>query len=160
MSSSGRRSSCDIREDGHSALLHQPRYVFLVAGLFFSLRYAVFEHRSALVGTVEELAASQQTLNLVRDQFEVNYFGPLNIIKASLLHMRRQKSGHVMIVSGISKNTSPRNYMNKMDILTTNSRSYRHPGPWDVLRCGLGSRGILRCTHHSQIICVSYLYYY
>ncbi|KAL2871344.1 short chain dehydrogenase/reductase family protein [Aspergillus lucknowensis] len=56
----------------------------------------------ALVGTVEELAASQQTLNLVRDQFEINYFGPLNIIKASLPHMRRQKSGHVMIVSGIT----------------------------------------------------------
>ncbi|KAL4872073.1 hypothetical protein BDV12DRAFT_162980 [Aspergillus spectabilis] len=56
----------------------------------------------ALVGTVEELAASQQTLNLVRDQFEINYFGPLNIIKASLPYMRRQKSGHVMIVSGIT----------------------------------------------------------
>ncbi|KAL4884059.1 hypothetical protein BJY04DRAFT_183868 [Aspergillus karnatakaensis] len=56
----------------------------------------------ALVGTVEELAASQQTLNLVRDQFEINYFGPLNIIKASLPCMRRQKSGHVMIVSGIT----------------------------------------------------------
>ncbi|KAL3448521.1 hypothetical protein BJX65DRAFT_64668 [Aspergillus insuetus] len=56
----------------------------------------------ALIGTVEELAASQQTLNLVRDQFEINYFGPLNIIKASLPHMRRQKSGHVMIVSGIT----------------------------------------------------------
>ncbi|KAL4927474.1 short chain dehydrogenase/reductase family protein [Aspergillus undulatus] len=56
----------------------------------------------ALVGTVEELAASQQTLNLVRDQFEINYFGPLNIIKASLPHMRQQKAGHVMIVSGIT----------------------------------------------------------
>ncbi|KAL3471797.1 hypothetical protein BJX99DRAFT_250172 [Aspergillus californicus] len=56
----------------------------------------------ALVGTVEELAASQQTLNLVRDQFEINYFGPLNIIKATLPHMRRQKSGHIMIVSGIT----------------------------------------------------------
>ncbi|KAI9036685.1 short chain dehydrogenase/reductase family protein [Aspergillus affinis] len=56
----------------------------------------------ALVGTVEELAASQQTLNLVRDQFEINYFGPLNIIKAALPHMRRQMSGHVMIISGIT----------------------------------------------------------
>ncbi|KAL4939565.1 hypothetical protein BDV06DRAFT_214176 [Aspergillus oleicola] len=56
----------------------------------------------ALVGTVEELSASQQTLNLVRDQFEINYFGPLNIIKASLPHMRRQKAGHVMIISGIT----------------------------------------------------------
>ncbi|PWY72337.1 short chain dehydrogenase/reductase family protein [Aspergillus heteromorphus CBS 117.55] len=56
----------------------------------------------ALIGTVEELAASQQTLNLVRDQFEINYFGPLNIIKATLPHMRRQKTGHIMILSGIT----------------------------------------------------------
>ncbi|OOF91191.1 hypothetical protein ASPCADRAFT_134595 [Aspergillus carbonarius ITEM 5010] len=56
----------------------------------------------ALIGTVEELSASQQTLNLVRDQFESNYFGPLNIIKATLPHMRRQKSGHIMILSGIT----------------------------------------------------------
>ncbi|KAJ5203903.1 uncharacterized protein N7498_004782 [Penicillium cinerascens] len=55
-----------------------------------------------LVGTVEELSASQQTLNLVRDQFEVNYFGPLNIIKAALPHMRRESSGHIMIISGIT----------------------------------------------------------
>ncbi|KAL4898607.1 putative short-chain dehydrogenase [Aspergillus ambiguus] len=55
-----------------------------------------------LIGTVEELSASQQNLNLVRDQFEINYFGPLNIIKASLPHMRRQKSGHIMILSGIT----------------------------------------------------------
>ncbi|KAF9891305.1 hypothetical protein FE257_004160 [Aspergillus nanangensis] len=56
----------------------------------------------ALVGTVEELAASQQTLNLVRDQFEINYFGPLNIIKAALPHLRKQRSGHIMILSGIT----------------------------------------------------------
>ncbi|KAJ5127669.1 hypothetical protein N7448_008448 [Penicillium atrosanguineum] len=55
-----------------------------------------------LVGTVEELSASQQTLNLVRDQFEVNYFGPLNIIKAALPHMRRESTGHIMIISGIT----------------------------------------------------------
>ncbi|KAJ5109874.1 hypothetical protein N7532_002519 [Penicillium argentinense] len=56
----------------------------------------------ALIGTVEELSASQQTLNLVRDQFEVNYFGPLNIIKAALPHMRREHTGHIMILSGIT----------------------------------------------------------
>ncbi|KAJ5734672.1 hypothetical protein N7533_013075 [Penicillium manginii] len=55
-----------------------------------------------LVGTVEELSASQQTMNLVRDQFEINYFGPLNIIKAALPHMRREHSGHIMILSGIT----------------------------------------------------------
>lgn len=58
---------------------------------------------TALIGTVEELAASQQTLNLVRDQFELNYFGPLNIVKAALPQMRRQKLGHIMILSSISK---------------------------------------------------------
>ncbi|KAJ5887668.1 hypothetical protein N7495_007709 [Penicillium taxi] len=55
----------------------------------------------ALIGTVEELSASPHTLNLVRDQFEVNYFGPLNIIKAALPHMRREHAGHIMILSGI-----------------------------------------------------------
>ncbi|KAJ6092257.1 hypothetical protein N7467_004226 [Penicillium canescens] len=56
----------------------------------------------ALIGTVEELSASTQTMNLVRDQFEINYFGPLNIIKAVLPYMRRERSGHVMILSGIT----------------------------------------------------------
>lgn len=56
----------------------------------------------AVVGTVEELAASPRTLNLIRDQFETNYFGPVNIIKAALPHMRRQKSGHIMVLSGIT----------------------------------------------------------
>ncbi|KAJ9490775.1 hypothetical protein VN97_g2479 [Penicillium thymicola] len=56
----------------------------------------------ALIGTVEELSASTQTMNLVHDQFEVNYFGPLNIIKATLPHMRRERAGHVMIISGIT----------------------------------------------------------
>ena len=71
------------------------------ASLFFVLNWLM--HPVALIGTVEELAASQQTLNLVRDQFETNYFGPLNIVKATLPHLRRQKSGHIMILSGISK---------------------------------------------------------
>ncbi|KAB8075451.1 putative short-chain dehydrogenase [Aspergillus leporis] len=55
-----------------------------------------------LVGAVEEFGTSQQTLNLVRDQFEINYFGPLSIIKAALPHMRKQKTGHIMILSGIT----------------------------------------------------------
>jgi NAD(P)-dependent dehydrogenase (short-subunit alcohol dehydrogenase family) len=55
-----------------------------------------------IVGTVEELAASQTTLNLVREQFETNYYGPVNIIKAALPQMRKQKSGHVLVLSGIS----------------------------------------------------------
>ncbi|KAI9880378.1 MAG: hypothetical protein M1830_003695 [Pleopsidium flavum] len=38
----------------------------------------------AIIGTVEELAASQRTLTLIREQFETNFFGPVNIIKASV----------------------------------------------------------------------------
>lgn len=82
-------------------MLHKPRFGY-------NLRRSMLASKSlipllALIGTVEELSASPQTLNLVRDQFEVNYFGPLNIIKAALPHMRRENSGHIMILSGISK---------------------------------------------------------
>lgn len=56
----------------------------------------------AIIGTVEELAASERTQALMRDQFETNYFGPVNLIKAVLPQMRKQKSGHVMILGGIS----------------------------------------------------------
>ncbi|KAI9879657.1 MAG: hypothetical protein M1830_007764 [Pleopsidium flavum] len=40
----------------------------------------------SIIGTVEELAASQRTLTLIREQFETNFFGPVNIIKASLAY--------------------------------------------------------------------------
>ena len=51
---------------------------------------------------MEEFGASNQTLSLVRDQFESNYFGPVNIIKAVIPEMRRQKKGHILVLSGIS----------------------------------------------------------
>ena len=57
----------------------------------------------AVIGTVEEFAASHSTRMLVRDQFETNFFGPLNIIKASLPQMRTQKIGHIIMLGGISK---------------------------------------------------------
>ncbi|KAF6241325.1 hypothetical protein HO173_000035 [Letharia columbiana] len=56
----------------------------------------------SLVGTVEELAASPRTQTLVREQFESNFFGPVNCIKAALPTMRRRNSGHVMILTGIT----------------------------------------------------------
>ncbi|KAJ9314974.1 hypothetical protein DTO271D3_4713 [Paecilomyces variotii] len=56
----------------------------------------------AVVGTVEELAASQRTLNLVRDQFETNYFGPVNFMKAALPQLRKQRAGHIIVLSGIT----------------------------------------------------------
>ncbi|KAK2764954.1 hypothetical protein FQN54_008653 [Arachnomyces sp. PD_36] len=56
----------------------------------------------AIIGSVEELAVSHRTQTLVRDQFETNYFGPVNIMKATLPHMRKQKSGHIMVLGGIT----------------------------------------------------------
>jgi len=58
---------------------------------------------TAVIGTVEELAASQRTLTLVRDQFETNFFGNVNIIKAVLPAMREKKTGHLMVLTGISE---------------------------------------------------------
>ncbi|PGH31721.1 hypothetical protein GX50_05500 [[Emmonsia] crescens] len=56
----------------------------------------------AIIGTVEELAASERTRLLVQDQFETNYFGPVNLIKAVLPRFRSQKYGHILVVGGIT----------------------------------------------------------
>ncbi|KAL8691177.1 MAG: hypothetical protein Q9224_004233 [Gallowayella concinna] len=56
----------------------------------------------AIIGTVEELGASSRTSALVRDQFETNYFGHVNIIKAALPSMRAQDCGHIILLSGIT----------------------------------------------------------
>ncbi|KAI4244945.1 MAG: hypothetical protein LQ352_006681 [Teloschistes flavicans] len=57
----------------------------------------------AIVGTVEELGASSRTAALIRDQFETNYFGHVNMIKAVLPSMRQNGLGHVVLLSGISQ---------------------------------------------------------
>ncbi|KKY25605.1 putative short chain dehydrogenase reductase family protein [Phaeomoniella chlamydospora] len=56
----------------------------------------------AMIGAVEEFGASHRTRMLVRDQFETNFFGPLNIVKAALPQMRTQKIGHMIILGGIT----------------------------------------------------------
>jgi NAD(P)-dependent dehydrogenase (short-subunit alcohol dehydrogenase family) len=78
----------------------------------------------AVVGTVEELATSPRTLALIRDQFETNYFGPVNIIKAILPAMRKNGSGHIIILSSIGTFTSsdPERATNM-----ATSRPYRDP---------------------------------
>ncbi|CAD6578780.1 MAG: hypothetical protein ASARMPRED_008847 [Alectoria sarmentosa] len=58
--------------------------------------------QESLVGTVEELAASPRTQTLIREQFETNFFGPVNCIKAALPTMRKRNSGHVIILTGIT----------------------------------------------------------
>ncbi|KAL8967228.1 MAG: hypothetical protein Q9197_005546 [Variospora fuerteventurae] len=56
----------------------------------------------AMVGTVEELGASPRTCALIRDQFETNYFGHINLIKAAIPSMRRRGRGHIILLTGIS----------------------------------------------------------
>lgn len=57
---------------------------------------------STLIGSIEELSQSAHALSLVRDQFEENFFGPVNIIKAALPHMREMKNGHIIVLTGIT----------------------------------------------------------
>ena len=57
----------------------------------------------AVIGAVEELSTSPETLSLIRDQFETNFFGPVNIIKAVLPAMRARSLGHIMVMTDISK---------------------------------------------------------
>ena len=56
----------------------------------------------AVVGTIEELGANYRTLTLVRDQFERNFFGPMNIIRAVVPQMRSQINGHIIVLTGIT----------------------------------------------------------
>lgn len=55
----------------------------------------------AVVGTVEELASTPATRNLVRDQFETIFFSQVNFIKAALPQFRAQHTGHIMILTSI-----------------------------------------------------------
>ena len=56
----------------------------------------------AVLGTVEELSQNPKTLSLVRDQFETNLFGPINIIKACLPVMRKNNFGHIVLLTAIT----------------------------------------------------------
>ena len=54
---------------------------------------------AAVVATVEELSTTPVTQNLVREQFEALYFSQVNFIKATLPVLRRQHTGHIMILT-------------------------------------------------------------
>lgn len=146
MSGSRCRNSRGVRASRYVTLLHKSRYI-IPNGTWWTILTGKSSPSSALIGTVEELSASQQTMNLVRDQFEINYFGPLNIIKAALPHMRREHAGHIMILSGISKGYSlPRvtNTVQDNHLIQHHSGAYRYTRSRHVLRSRMGTRRILR----------------
>ena len=60
----------------------------------------------AVIGTIEELSQSPRAQGIVRDQFETNFFGPVNIIKAILPTFRARKQGHILLLTAISEATS------------------------------------------------------
>jgi NAD(P)-dependent dehydrogenase (short-subunit alcohol dehydrogenase family) len=49
------------------------------------------------IGSIEEIADAE-----IRRQFEVNVFGPINLLKAVLPHLRAQKSGRIINISSVS----------------------------------------------------------
>ncbi|KAJ9657349.1 hypothetical protein H2198_004360 [Neophaeococcomyces mojaviensis] len=53
----------------------------------------------AVIGAVEELGSQTP---LVREQFETNFFGPMNMIKAVIPEMRSKTHGHIIVLTGIT----------------------------------------------------------
>ena len=56
----------------------------------------------AVIGTVEEMTADSRTLTLVRDQFERNFFGPMNMVREAIPEMRSKHNGHIIVLTGIT----------------------------------------------------------
>ncbi|KAF2219374.1 hypothetical protein BDZ85DRAFT_206344 [Elsinoe ampelina] len=58
-----------------------------------------------VVGAVEELGGgggAPLARTLVREQFEVNFFGAVNVIKAVLPGFRAKRNGHIVVLTGIT----------------------------------------------------------
>jgi NAD(P)-dependent dehydrogenase (short-subunit alcohol dehydrogenase family) len=65
------------------------------------LNFDTNSHPPAVVGTVEELSTSA-TIDLVRRQFEVIFYGQVNFIKATLPLLRVKHNGHIIVLTGIT----------------------------------------------------------
>lgn len=63
---------------------------------FHSIDVVVNNAGYGLTGGIEELSDKE-----VRDNFDINVFGSLNVIRKSLPHMRAQGSGHIFNISSI-----------------------------------------------------------
>ena len=75
---------------------------------FGSVDVVLLCNSETLFGTIEELAQTPRTQSLVTEQFQTNFFGPVNMIKALLPTLREQKSGHILLHTGISMSLARR----------------------------------------------------
>ena len=96
----------------------------------------------AVIGTIEELASSRRSQMLVREQMETNFFGPTNIIKATLPAMREKRTGHIMVLTGISMGYL-QSRTDHADWIPLQSKSSRDARFRYLLRSWLGSRRLL-----------------
>ncbi len=64
---------------------------------FGSLDTVVNNAGYGLIGAVEELSDAE-----ARQNFEVNVFGSLNVIRQAMPHLRQQQSGHIINISSIA----------------------------------------------------------
>ena len=95
----------------------------------------------AVVGTVEELSTNHHTLTLVRDQFDKNFFGPMNIIRAVVPQMRSQMNGHIIVLTGVTGLSAHPIAAPEADRCDRSPRDTRIE---HVLRLWMGTGGILR----------------
>src|SRR5581483_4353418 len=63
---------------------------------FGSIDVVVNNAGYGLAGSLEELTDEE-----VRQHFDINVFGPLNVIRKVLPHMRKQQSGHIFNIASI-----------------------------------------------------------
>ncbi|UNI18634.1 hypothetical protein JDV02_004889 [Purpureocillium takamizusanense] len=84
---------CDGRMSSCGAAVAEAVHVFGRIDILLCCR------SEAVVATVEELSTTPVTQNLVRDQFEALFFSQVNFIKATLPVLKRQHTGHIMILT-------------------------------------------------------------
>lgn len=56
-----------------------------------------------MVGSIEELGAAPSGQTMIRDQFETNFYGPVNVMRAVIPSMRSRGGGHVVVITSVSE---------------------------------------------------------
>lgn len=116
---------------------------------FGSIDMVVCCDGETLIGTVEEVGNTARARSLVRQMFETNFFGPVNVIKAALPGMRRNRDtsgSHIIVVSSIGEMICPLRHPSAFSLImpSSSSQSLRHARLGNHMRRWLGTRRLLR----------------